>query len=173
MWVGIRSICPLFDPSKLVHSIYAFLICNPQQRFLALLLEGQGRITEEQVPGTEHNPSAASARNLLCFEFKESLSETKNPLRHSCQDGKLVEQHWEDPMFRQGSQPYRDAQLQELWGALVRGMEWSEMEKTDSCKKRNTLWEGLCSCLALSTLNTCLSALLSGTGQSAYRADGS
>lgn len=44
---------PFFTPSKLVHSIYVFLICNPQQRFLALLLEGQGRTTEEQVPGTE------------------------------------------------------------------------------------------------------------------------
>lgn len=56
-WVGIRSICPLFDPSKLVHSIYVFLTRNPQQRFLAQLLEGQGRITEEQVPGTEHSQS--------------------------------------------------------------------------------------------------------------------
>ena len=37
----------------LVHSIYVFLICNPRQRFLALLLEGQGRTTEEQVPGME------------------------------------------------------------------------------------------------------------------------
>lgn len=31
----------------------------------------------------EHDLSAASARNLLCFEFKESLSKTKNSTQSS------------------------------------------------------------------------------------------
>lgn len=79
---------------------------------------------------------------MLRFEFKESLSKTKNPLRHSCQDGKLVEQNREDPMFRQGSLTevlsYKSCEelLREEMGS---SMGWDEMEKADSYMKKNTL----------------------------------
>lgn len=162
MWVGIRSICPLFDPSKLVHSIYAFLICNPQQRFLALLLEGQERITEEQVPGTEHSQSIIHQLPPpgICYVLN-SKNLFQKQKTHSGTDAKMASWQPRAGGTAQGGSHIQTGQppLERCSAARAvrscseRRWEWDGMSwKRQIHVWRKALWEGLCSCLALSTL---------------------
>lgn len=81
----------------LVCSISVVLICNPCQRFLALLLEGQEGPRKSKSQARSSRRVSCPTRNLLCFEFKESLPKTNKQnttLRPLCQDGKLMAQSW-------------------------------------------------------------------------------
>lgn len=151
-----------FWPQQIIHSIFAFLICNPQQRFLALLLEGQGRITEEQVPVTEHSQSIIHQLPLpgICYVLnsKNLFQKQKAP---SGIHAKMASWQPRAGGTAQGGSHVQTGQLPLQRCSATRAVrtsrgrrwEWDGMSwKRQIHAWRKTRWEGLCSCLALSTL---------------------